>query len=175
MENEKLEKCLKQAKEWYKSNDEILRSISLKLFDESELVDNKKEEELPSTWEGFCETHDIQECERVIDADGYIDCISCVKKRDDEIDASFLPNRQYAEAFLAWMKLIQLRDCYRQGWKPNWHDEEDKYVISFDNGELTIGCMMGGSEILSFSTEELRDALYDNFKDLIETASYLYE
>ena len=34
-----------------------------------------------------------------------------------------------AEAFLALMQLIQLRDCYRQEWKPIWEKNENNYCI----------------------------------------------
>ena len=30
---------------------------------------------------------------------------------------------------LALMQLHQLRDCYRQGWEPDWNDNYDKYII----------------------------------------------
>ena len=58
-------------------------------------------------------------------------------------------------------------------WKPDWKDSNFKYCLKKmgDNierlSEMTISC------ILTFPTEEMRDAFFENFKDLIEECKEL--
>lgn len=71
------------------------------------------------------------------------------------------------------------RDAYWMmagNWKPDWTDEElnDMYYIYFNGNTISKEngfpcCNM----ILIFPTEEMRDAFYENFKDLIEECKEL--
>ena len=65
-------------------------------------------------------------------------------------------------------------------WKPDWKDETQvKYMITTFNNELeffsSIHSYVVGrrNHILSFPTEEMRDAFCENFKDLIEKCKEL--
>ena len=59
-------------------------------------------------------------------------------------------------------------------WKPNWADNTKLYcVITQDLGDIVTGCIDGKNHILAFPTEEMRDAFYENFKDLIEQCKEL--
>ena len=133
--------------------------------------------ELPNTWEEFCETHDVAPQERVIaNASIIIPVFDTPKrKRDKRIDRDILPDQNYAEAVLALCQLIQLRDCYRQGWEPNWTDASNKYCITFYSDSHVQVENVSLHNILSFQSEEIRGKFLDNFKDLIETASYLWK
>ena len=53
-------------------------------------------------------------------------------------------------------------------WKPDWEFDDTKYVLYFNKGEIVKDMMKHTSYILAFPTEEMRDAFYENFKDLIE-------
>ena len=84
--------------------------------------------QLPKTWEEFCRQNKIEKNEC------YLDACSCIEKalireRCEDSDRNVLPNKQVAEQHLVLMQLHQLRDCYRQGWEPNWNDNYDKYII----------------------------------------------
>lgn len=135
-----------------------------------------KEKELPKTWEEFCKSNPVECNER------YINAFSCIReaKTPDESknrhihdDANVLPSKEYAEAMLALCKLIQLRDCYNNGWKPDWSDKSEKYCIFYNKGNIELFIRNSWSCILVFKSRELRNAFYDNFRDLIEQAKLL--
>ena len=77
-------------------------------------------------------------------------------------------------------RLILCRDAYwkvageQMGLGEPWESPlpslfETVYCIRRKNNEIIKGSYRGGkSEILEFPTEELRDAFYENFKDLID-------
>lgn len=61
-------------------------------------------------------------------------------------------------------------------WRPNWISgrEEEKYCIGTHCYEIWHNFSeYGGNEILAFPTMEMRDAFYENFKDLIECCKEL--
>lgn len=80
---------------------------------------------------------------------------------------------EQAEASLALAQLTQLREVYRQGWKPNWNDDNFKYSIIFYKGSLNADWCIKVNNFLTFQSEEIRDQFLENFKDLIEKASPL--
>ena len=126
---------------------------------------------LPKTWEEFCDNFPFKEGECVISYYGTIDEISAKARYKQSVNT--LPNKETAEAFLALMQLIQLRDCYRQGWKPDWKDKENKFSIEIIDGEITTFWDNRKSRILSFQSIEVRDEFLKNFRDLIEEAKEL--
>lgn len=134
----------------------------------------KKEKELPKTWEEFCENNPIE------NKDCYINSFSQIRgsgrkgdMRENLYDANLLPSKEYAEAMLALCKLIQLRDCYNDGWEPDWKEESFKYVIKFYDERIYKDTPLRYRDLLAFKTAELRDLFIDNFKDLIEQAKLL--
>lgn len=77
-------------------------------------------------------------------------------------------------AFLALMKLHQLRDYYRQGWVPDWSNiREDKYYIINNGTNVRLELAHISHRFLSFQTKELAQQFLDNFRDLIEQAGDL--
>lgn len=138
--------------------------------------------ELPKSWEEFCENNPIKnwECfitERSKIEDFYTEDSVTIpeekRARNVDTDKSTLPDRETAEAFIALMQLIQLRDCYRQGWKPDWKNNENKFVIEIIDGEITTYWDNRRSRTLSFQSIEVRDKFFENFSDLIEKAKEL--
>jgi hypothetical protein len=81
--------------------------------------------------------------------------------------------------FSKFQELIICRDAYwkfltdwweyPEGWKPNFKDGTMKYTIEC-HANIIIDCGndMTQNVILVFPTKEMRDAFYENFKDLIE-------
>ena len=138
--------------------------------------------ELPKTWEEFCENNPIKnwECfitERSKIEDFYTEDSVTIpegkRARNVDTDKSTLPDRETAEAFLALMQLVQLRDCYRQGWKPNWSQPYKRYCIYCEYNRVFPFDNTFNSRVLSFQSEETRDEFLKNFRDLIEKAKEL--
>ena len=86
------------------------------------------------------------------------------------------------ELITTFMSLLICRDAYwkiageemglGKPWEPDWND--GCYVI-FTNGDGLIerDIQFGINAILAFPTEEMQDAFYENFKELIEICKEL--
>jgi len=133
-------------------------------------------QKLPKSWEEFCETHPRKANEACFPYDGEIGIIDITAgfKRNKHWDKSILPSKELAEAMLALCQLIQLRDCYNDGWTPNWtNSDEVKYAIFTQQGEIVLDCCWSVNRILAFKIQELRDQFFENFIDLIKIAKPL--
>lgn len=59
-------------------------------------------------------------------------------------------------------------------WEPDWcNEEQDKYCISYGDGNIQKSTWCIYNSILAFPTEEMRDTFYENFTDLIEQCKEL--
>ena len=128
--------------------------------------------QFPKTWEEFCEQNMIKKSEY------YLNPSSCVlelwdDKRDIFSDRNVLPTRQAAEAHLALMQLHQLRDCYREGWKPNWNNDCNKYIIVKNRDKYVVFGGNWTNQFLSFQDRERAEEFLTNFRELIEKAGDL--
>lgn len=82
--------------------------------------------------------------------------------------------KEQAEASLALAQLSQLREVYRDGWKPNWmSDKQTKHSIRFWEGNVAKVSSEHVDVFLSFQSAEVRDLFLENFRDLIEQAKPL--
>ena len=158
---------LEKAKEFYNKGGEF-RDLALSAFTEEEL----QEEILPNTWDEFCSKHGVQN-EYYIGSDSIIKRAPLNNFRLTYRDSNLLPNKQAAEAHLALIKLHQLRDCYRQGWKPDWTIPKSNFAIFYMKGKYSVEEFMYSSEFLSFQSKEIAQLFSDNFRDLIEEAGDL--
>ena len=106
----------------------------------------KPEKELPKTWE------EVPEAE----------------EEEYYIGIPVL-GEEKAKAMVAFTQLIRLRDCYRNGWKPDLC--EDIYYIEYSPIDgLARFYTDDHHRVLSFQSEEIRDMFLENFRDLIEQA-----
>ena len=129
--------------------------------------------ELPNSWEEFCETHPVQKEEAYINSYGIITEVHVEQYRGG-FNTNDLPDKASAEQHLALMQLHQLRDCYRQGWKPDWSDDNVKFLISQGNkGACVIKTRYHSSAFLSFQSEKIAELFLANFQDLIRAAGDL--
>lgn len=129
--------------------------------------------QLPKTWKEFCENHDTKKGEHYIDDSCNLVAAMGGYKRDVQKDRNLLPSKQAAEAHLALIQLHQLRDCYRQGWKPDWKDNYNKYVIVKHRNKYGVLVATWGSHFLAFQDRERADEFLTNFRELIEQAGDL--
>lgn len=127
---------------------------------------------LPKTWEEFCHTHHKKEGEALINLDSDIAILEVSNTiRNPKYDKYLLPSLEHAQAILALCQLIQLRDCYNQGWQPDWNDDNLKYCITpIRNSELQVDAFYQRAQVLCFKTKGLCEGFLKNFKDLIEIA-----
>lgn len=89
----------------------------------------------------------------------------------------------YSPLFISLAQLYICRNAYwkiagekmglDKSWEPDWKDDSDKYFICYLKNELWMSNIRDCNRFLVFPTEEMRDAFYDNFKDLIECCKEL--
>lgn len=172
MEERTITLTLEKAREFYEKGDEF-RDLALSAFTEEELT----KKELPKTWEEFCCLYPIKKEEY------YIGSTSSIKQllnntnyagnvARNSLNYNLLPSKEAAEAHLALIKLHQLRDCYRQGWKPEL-GKTCFCIIRYRDGDIKIVDYGNTSIFLSFQTEKLAKEFLNNFEDLIKQAGDL--
>lgn len=130
---------------------------------------------LPRTWEEFCRKNPI------VKGESYITIFSNIMdaqagERKQLSDKNILPDRESTIQHLALMQLHQLRDCYRQGWVPDWECNNDKYFILFDywtQSKFVIHSWKHTPRFLSFQSRKVAEKFLANFKDLILEAGDL--
>lgn len=134
---------------------------------EGKIVFKQTKKGLPKTWEDLGMVKGY-----------YIGALSGISPFDG--GESTINNRntfatvELAEASIAMAQLSQLREVYRDGWKPNWEDEnQKKYTIYFRGNEVIKYYNFDMHKFLCFQTPEIRDEFLNNFRDLIETAKPL--
>ena len=130
--------------------------------------------QLPKTWEEFCYNNDRKPNEAFITNSSEIQLITEQHERKPFVDRNILPSKHAAKQHLALMQLHQLRDCYRQGWIPDWNNSiQNKYVIYNLEGKFAISPYYCHSHFLAFQNEKRAEEFLNNFRDLIEQAGDL--
>lgn len=93
------------------------------------------------------------------------------------LDISIFQSENYRKEQLeALQKLLIFRDAWwkmADDWKPDWNNVSDKHCIYFISGEIWLTECQTRQCTLAFPTAEMRDAFYDNFKDLIKQCKEL--
>lgn len=155
---------------------EIPQGYKLVQISDTEYRIQKEEHVLPKTWEEFCELRPlIKKEEHFIDSNSDI-LLNPGKSREPGVDANMLPSKDAAEAILALCQLIQLRDYYNNGWKPDWNNGAfDKHAILFEDDKISTSTQCYIHRVLVFKTEKLRGEFLKNFKDLIVKLKALYQ
>ena len=128
---------------------------------------------LPKTWDEFCEQNLIKKGEYFLNSFSTSEQGTCETIRHKDSDRNILPSEQAAEQHLALMQLHQLRDCYRQGWIPNYAENSKKWSIRKFKNKLYAYSACHYSSFLSFQTEEIAEQFLTNFRDLIKQAGDL--
>lgn len=147
------------------------------VWEDNKIVFKDIKPQLPKTWREFCDNNPIKMSEFYISSVGEITNIKAynfeyVDKRPWG-ETNFLPTKQDAEAHLALMQLHQLRDCYRQGWIPDWNDDKPKYCIESCKVSYKIVYSKNSSYFLAFQSKEIARQFLYNFSELIKLAKDL--
>ena len=87
------------------------------------------------------------------------------------------------DLYESFIQLIRCRNAYwkiageqmglDKPWEPDWNGHEFKYGLKFMGHRIEKTSEMTVSHVLCFPTEEMRDAFYENFKNLIESCKEL--
>ena len=128
---------------------------------------------LPETWEEFCKFYPVKAEEVFIGSDSKFLSWGWEGQRHCSADKNLLPSLEAAQAHLAYMQLHYLRDCYRQGWVPDWKNGKIKYCICLYDNKLKTIQIVERSHFLTFQSMELAEKFLKNFKDLIKQAGDL--
>lgn len=156
METRNVKLSLEKAKEFYAKGGEF-RDLALSAFTEEELT----KKALPKTWEEYM--NNWAEKKKGFDFDTMTKVeIDTPKVSDDIISAH---NKLIA--------LHLLRDCYRQGWKPDYTDREVKYSIIWAYNDIHVHTTVEESNFLTFQSFKIAEEFLNNFKDLIKRAGDL--
>lgn len=83
------------------------------------------------------------------------------------------PSKELADAAVALLKLLFLRDYYNEGWQPDWEDDNLKFSISVDRDNLEGGLHKSSSRVMLFKTKEIRNKFLEEQKELLEIAKPL--
>ena len=78
------------------------------------------------------------------------------------------PNKELADAVVALLKLLFLRDYYNEGWQPK--NSSYVYIITTRNRELVKDCLMGDFRVLYFRSQEISNRFLEEQKELLEIA-----
>jgi len=83
------------------------------------------------------------------------------------------PTLELAEASLALSQLLQLRERYNDGWKPDWLDHAEKYCIHVYENEITTEVRYRSNILFAFKSNELCYEFLENFEDLLNVVKPL--
>lgn len=123
----------------------------------------------PMSWKEYCEQNPIKEDEYFIDSDCTIgQAVAPPRKIDRDADDANVMSKDLCEAFVTYMKLIQLRNAWIKGVE----DNRNCKILVID-GEISVPALPLCSEGLSFPTDKMAHEFMDTFKDLLETAKPL--
>lgn len=93
----------------------------------------------------------------------------------EEVESKYIQDRdlidihhEYSNELEILSKLLYLRDIYRNGWEPDWSDNNSKYGISVQYNQLVKDVSFCINNTFSFQSKELRDKFLENFKDMLE-------
>ena len=122
----------------------------------------------PMSWEEYCEQNPIKEGEYFIGANCAILALKN-EYRDVNSDANVMPE-DFCKAFIAYMKLIQLRNAWVKDSENGDNDEYLKIVYTEKNGFYAVRL---GKTGLSFPTLAMAYEFIKTFEDLLEVAKPL--
>lgn len=157
MRSEKLEIILNDGYQFKDENGNVINA--------TKIVVEKKKKEYPKTYEECCKELNI--AVRDLDIlDNMLDTIEIIYYKNlDRLLNSF---RKLLICRDAYWKIAEAEMGLGKPWKPDWEENSTKSVITTFRNAIT---KFDTKEqyTFAFPTAEMRDAFYENFKELIES------
>ena len=127
----------------------------------------KKQPKYPKTYEECCKVLGINELPYMV----------YTWNRNEDVEV-ILQEHQISTILNLdrFRKLLVCRDAYwklERDWKPDWLYDDTKYILHINSLDICKDMSKHSNYILAFPTEEMRDAFYENFKELIEECKEL--
>lgn len=137
------------------------------IIDTKEIIMKKKKPKYPKTYEDCCKVLGINELPYMV----------YTWNRNEDVEV-ILQEHQISTILNLdrFRKLLVCRDAYwklERDWKPDWLYDDTKYILHINSLDICKDMSKHSNYILAFPTEEMRDAFYENFKDLIEECKEL--
>ncbi len=127
-----------------------------------------KESIVPENWEDFCKI-----CPDCSD-DWYLAAFSIEPAHPShtraKVNKDLIFTRQRAQAMLAFIQLIRIRDYVNGDWVADWESLSCKYYIYTAQNKINTGKECIFARPLAFKTAEIRDQFLTSFRGLIEEA-----
>ena len=116
-------------------------------------------------------------CKKMEDKDSYyfneiVGKICSAKFKEDFILSEFM-DKEDVEAFVAYSKLLKMKKQWVGSWKPDWTNQDQKFVITTFKNNIEENINYNASRSLSFPTEDMCNEFHKTFKDLLEIAKPL--
>ena len=124
-----------------------------------QVVFEKIKPQYPKTYGECCKILELSWNEHF----GFIKANDCFTDEENKLIESFI-------------KLKRCRDAYWKlagDWKPNLDKKQRKFALSNVGNKISFEVYVEYNSILCFPTKEMRDAFYENFKDLINECKEL--
>ena len=163
--------CLIVGEVFTLPKDYVLKDENGNVINATKIVLEKKKKEYPKTYEECCYVLGFENTELVF---------------EDDYRNINPPKEQWKRLGLInqFNKLLICRDAYwkiagdemglGKPWEPYWNnDSQFKYIITCCRDNVNKDTYTARNCILAFPTKEMRDAFYENFKELIEQCKEL--
>ena len=175
------------AKEWEREDKEmdklkheailpegyVFKDENGNIINAKKIVVEKKKKEYPKTYEECCKILGVS-------PNNFLTITDCY---DGEVETTDY-ERGLLSKFASLWRLSICRDAYwklagekmglGQPWEPDWKDTyQKKWIITFYQDWIHLTNDPNVHFFLTFPTEEMRDAFYENFKELIECCKEL--
>ena len=160
-------------------NENYADKVELCLSDDYEIVVEdgrtfvqRKKPKYPTTYEECCEVLGIDVSRTIGHSEDYpfYRDVTCY---ENNLLSSLAGLRKLLICRDAYWKIAGEQMGLSKSWEPDWNESKPKYTIVVIENKLVKHYALTQNYILAFPTEEMRDAFYDNFKNLIENCKEL--
>ena len=136
----------------------------------------EKKKEYPKTYEECCKVFGLNHYLGISwnSYDVYSGAIDSLSEQIEDIAKKLEVLSKLLLCRAAYWKIAGEEMGLGKPWEPDWkNDEQFKYVIICRRNCVIKDTFTAKDVILTFPTKEMRDAFYENFKELIETVKEL--